>query len=156
MGSHSQQTFIYSTAEEIIDAAKSIMESMMVQRDAFTNPNIVKDYLRARIGNLEHEVFTVMFLDNQNRLIKAEDMFRGTIDGAGVYPREVAKAALKNNASALVIAHNHPCGLLEPSAADQRITQRLIVAMELLDVRILDHVIVSAEGAMSFAERGLM
>lgn len=156
MGSHSQQTFIYSTAEEIIDAAKSIMESMMVQRDAFTNPNIVKDYLRARIGNFEHEVFTVMFLDNQNRLIKAEDMFRGTIDGASVYPREVAKAALKNNASALVIAHNHPSGLLEPSAADQRITQRLIAAMELLDVRILDHVIVSAEGAMSFAERGLM
>jgi DNA repair protein RadC len=151
-----QEQFVYSTKEEVLDAAKLIMESMITERNPLTSPDLVRDYLKIRIGKYEHEVFTVLFLDNQNRLIKAEDMFRGTIDGASIYPREVAKAALQCNAAALIFAHNHPSGNVEPSQADKVITRRLQSAMDLLDINVLDHIIVSASGSLSFAERGLL
>lgn len=152
-----QHVFLYSTAEEVINAAKHIMETMMVQRDTFlTNNELVRQYLMLRLGNEEREIFCVMFLDSQHRLIATEDLFMGTIDGTAVYPREVVRAALKYNAAAIVIAHNHPSGMVEPSKADQRVTQRLIAALELVDIRVLDHFIVSGTASMSFAERGLM
>lgn len=153
----SQQPFIYQSADEVINAAKHIMESMMVQRDVLlTSPDLVRQYLSVRLGNAEREIFCVLFLDNQNRLIVAEDLFMGTIDGASVYPREVVKAALKLNAAAVILSHNHPSGVLEPSAADKRITVRLQQALELIDVRVIDHFVVSGTNAVSFAERGLI
>lgn len=153
----SQKQFHYSTAGEVIDAAKHIMESMMEQRDTLlTSPDLVRQYLMMRIGRAEREIFCVLFLDNQNRLIAAEDLFMGTIDGASVYPREVVKAALKHNAAAVLLAHNHPSGEVEPSRADMQITQRLTTALGLIDVRVLDHFIVSGALATSFAERGLL
>ncbi|PUA30433.1 MAG: DNA repair protein [Cellvibrio sp. 79] len=152
-----QQSFNYTTAEEVINAAKHIMESMMEQRDTLlTSPQLVRQYLMLRLGKAEREIFCVIFLDNQNRLITSEDLFMGTIDGASIYPREVVKAALKYNAAAVLLAHNHPSGMVEPSSADQRITQRLITALELVDVRVLDHFIVSGTESLSFAERGLI
>ncbi|QEY16020.1 DNA repair protein RadC [Cellvibrio sp. KY-GH-1] len=152
-----QPTFNYTTAEEVINAAKHIMESMMEQRDTLlTSPQLVRQYLMLRLGKAEREIFCVIFLDNQNRLIASEDLFMGTIDGAAVYPREVVKAALKYNAAAVLLAHNHPSGMLEASTADQRITQRLVSALELVDVRVLDHFIVSGTESLSFAERGLI
>lgn len=153
----SQRTFIYSTAEEVISAAKDIMESMMEKRDVvLTSPELVRQYLSARLGSAEHEIFCVLFLDNQHRLVAAEDMFRGTIDGASVYPREVVKAALKLNAAAVIFCHNHPSGELEPSQADRQITERLQKALQLVDVRVLDHLIVSGANSTSFAERGIL
>lgn len=153
----SQQVFSYKTAEEVINAAKDIMESMMAQRDVLlTSPDLVRQYLSVRLGSAEREIFCVLFLDNQHRLILAEDLFMGTIDGASVYPREVVKAALKHNACAVILAHNHPSGVLEPSAADRRITERLQQALALVDVRVLDHLVVSGTGAVSFAERGFI
>lgn len=152
-----QHVFHYSTADEVINAAKHIMESMMVQRDTLlTSPDLVRQYLQLRLGKAEREIFCVMFLDNQNRLISTDDLFMGTIDGASVYPREVVKAALKYNAAAVLLAHNHPSGLCEPSQADQRITHRLQQALELIDVRVLDHFVVSGVDTVSFAERGLI
>lgn len=152
-----QHSFNYTTAEEVINAAKHIMESMMEQRDTLlTSPQLVRQYLMLKLGKAEREIFCVIFLDNQNRLIASEDLFMGTIDGAAVYPREVVKAALKYNAAAVLLAHNHPSGMLEASTADQRITQRLVSALELVDVRVLDHFIVSGTESLSFAERGLI
>lgn len=153
----SQKAFSYTTADEVINAAKHIMESMMEQRDILlTSPDMVRQYLMMRLGRAEREIFCVLFLDNQNRLIIAEDLFMGTIDGASVYPREVVKASLKHNAAAVMLAHNHPSGVLDPSQADERITQRLQAALELIDVRVLDHFIVSGSHSVSFAERGLL
>lgn len=153
----SQQVYSYSTVDEVIEAAKHIMESMMERRDiSLTSPHLVRQYLMMRLGRAEREIFCVLFLDNQNRLIVAEDLFMGTVDGASVYPREVVKAALKHNAAAVLLAHNHPSGMVEPSFADQRITERLATALELIDVRVLDHFIVSGIESTSFAERGLL
>lgn len=132
--------------------AEGVSENM----ETFTNASMVKDFLFLKLGALEHEMFSVMFLDNRHRLIAYEDMFRGTIDGTSVYPREVAKAALKHNAAAVIFAHNHPSGVTDPSMADKKITDKLIEALRLLDIRTLDHIIVGrkTEDAYSFAEKG--
>jgi DNA repair protein RadC len=105
---------------------------------------------------LEHEVFGCLFLDNQHAVIAAEDLFRGTIDGASVYPREVVKRALALNAAAVILYHNHPSGVSEPSQSDQRLTQRLKAALGTVDIRVLDHFVVGRAEALSFAERGLL
>jgi DNA repair protein RadC len=122
---------------------------------ALESPARTREYLRLRFGPLDHEIFGCLFLDNRHRLIVAETLFRGTIDGASVYPREVVKAALHHNAAACILFHNHPSGIAEPSQADTLITQRLQAALELVDVRVLDHLIVG-ETTCSFAERGLI
>jgi DNA repair protein RadC len=113
-------------------------------------------YLNLALADKEHEVFVVLFLDNQNNLIEAAELFRGTIDGASVYPREVVKSALLVNAAAVILAHNHPSGLPEPSNADKRITKRVQDALELVDIRVIDHIIVGKSASVSFAERGLL
>ena len=121
-----------------------------------SNPGTVRKFLKLKLTEQEREVFAVLFLDNQHRLIEYEELFFGTIDGASVHPREVAKSALKHNAAAVIFAHNHPSGLAEPSQADQRITDRLKSALSLLDIRVLDHMIVGDAAVFSFAERGLL
>ena len=119
-------------------------------------PQSARDYLRLSTGTLEHEVFTVAFLDVKNRVIACEQMFRGTLTHSSVYPREVVKAALAHNASAVMLGHNHPSGVTEPSEADQLLTRALVQALGLIDVRVLDHIIVTASESYSMAEHGLM
>lgn len=141
----------------IIHNALEILEGLFQKQDLFaTAPERVKQFCRLHFGGLEHEEFGVLFLDKQHQLIKFESLFRGTIDGASVYPREVIKAVLACNAAALIIYHNHPSGALSPSDADTRITNKLREVVGLIDVRILDHIIVTNKDAYSFAEHGLL
>ena len=144
-----ERAAIYSLASRL---AKFQMSSLTV----FAKPDDARAYLRAAYKGLEHEIFGVVFLDNQHRILASEELFRGTIDGASVYPREVAKLALKHNAAACIFFHNHPSGVVEPSSADRAVTERLKDALRLLDVRVLDHFVVGKEGSVSFAERGLI
>lgn len=143
--------------QSIINQALAILAARLGPKsDVFSDPASVKSYLRLRIGGLEYETFTVMFLNAQHGLIGCVDMFRGTIDQTSVYPREIVKEALRRNAAAVVFSHNHPSGSVEPSRADTTLTATLKAALALVDVRVLDHVIVSPTGDMSFAERGLI
>ena len=119
-------------------------------------PVAVRKYLSAKLADFEHEVFAVLFLDTQHRLIEYSELFRGTIDSASVYPRELVKEALRLNAAAVIVSHNHPSGNPEPSRADEVLTQRLKEALALVDVRTLDHIIVAGGSTISFAERGLI
>ena len=145
-----------ATADQILDAARQAIEHKMQRGASFTSPAAVKEYLCAKLAGFEHEVFAVLFLDTRHRLIEYAEMFQGTIDSAEVHPREVVKAALRHNAAAVIVSHNHPSGNPEPSAADQALTQRLREALGLVDVRVLDHVIVAGNATASFAERGLI
>ncbi|MDE1225530.1 DNA repair protein RadC [Vibrio aestuarianus] len=132
-----------------------MLAARALRGDQYCNPEATKTYLSCKLKHHEREVFAVMFLDNQHRLIAFEELFFGTIDSASVYPREVLKAALKVNAAALIFAHNHPSGDATPSQADKQITQRLKEALALVDIRVLDHIVVG-DSAISFAERGLL
>jgi len=118
------------------------------------SPSAVVDFLKLNMAQREHEVFGVLFLDNRNAVIRYEEMFRGTIDRGSVYPREVAKAALACNATGVIVAHNHPSQIAEPSRADQLITEKLQEALALLDIRLLDHVVIGGMNHFSFTERG--
>jgi len=147
------------TAEQIdtIDSAISILNGLYKKQDLLaTSPERVKQFCQLQAANLEHEIFGMLLLDNQHWLIDSVILFRGTIDGASVYPREVVKEVLSVNAAACIFFHNHPSGLADPSDADRRITTRLIDALKLIDVRVLDHLIVTFNGAYSFAEHGLI
>jgi DNA repair protein RadC len=126
------------------------------RRDALSSPDAVRDYLRLTLSALPHESFVVIFLDSQNRLLAAREMFRGTLTQTSVYPREIVKAALAHNAAAVVFAHNHPSGVAEPSRADELLTSSLKQALALVDVRALDHFVVAGSRVVSFAERGLL
>ena len=126
----------------------------MTTRDVLMNsPASVRQYLSLRLFSLPHEVFMVLMLDSQNRLIEAREMFRGTVSQTAVYPREVVKAALLANAAGVILAHNHPSGVTDASAADRQLTDALRQALALVDVRVLDHVIVAGSQCLSFAER---
>lgn len=126
-------------------------------REKFTTPAYTAYYLNKMIGHLEHELFVMLLLDNRHQLVSYEEVFRGTIDGANVYPREIAKLALQKNACSVVFAHNHPSGVCEPSTADEQVTKRLIRALALFDIRVLDHLIITEHnGYVSMAERGLL
>ncbi|UGA53714.1 RadC family protein [Vibrio sp. VB16] len=142
-------------AKIILEKAADILADKYLRGDTYSNPQAVKDFLTYKIGGQEREVFTVMLLDNQNRLIEVKDLFYGTIDAASIYPREVVKLALERNAAAVILAHNHPSGVSEPSSSDKRITERLTEALALVDIRVLDHLVVG-ETTVSFAERGLI
>jgi len=126
------------------------------QPEALANPAACADYLRARIGAYPYEVFACVFLDNRHRILGFEELFRGTIDGASVHPREVVRRCLAHNAAAVILAHNHPSGVAEPSQADRAITAELKRALETIQVRVLDHFIVGAGAPTSFAARGLL
>jgi DNA repair protein RadC len=141
--------------QKVLDRAARILAREMKERPhAMNSPQLVRDFLRFRLEHVEHEVFCVLFLDSQNRLIEFAELFRGTLGSASVYPREVVKEALRHNARSLLFAHNHPSGIAEPSDADRRITQRLQEALGLFDIRVLDHLVVGSPEIVSFAERG--
>ncbi len=143
-------------AEEIITLAESILRERVERGAPLTEPAMTRRWLIARLSDRPHEVFCVLYLDNRHRIIAFEELFRGTIDGASVHPREVAKQALIHNAAAVIFAHNHPSGVAEPSDADRRLTHRLKDALSLLDIRTLDHFVIGGVEATSFAERGLI
>jgi DNA repair protein RadC len=145
-----------ATATEIIRAARRAMTRRVRRGTAMDSPTAVREFLAIKLGALEHELFAVLLLDSRHRLIDYVELFRGTIDGASVHPREVVKLALAHNAAALVLAHPHPSGAAEPSQADELITRRLRDALALVDIRVLDHIIIAGGEAISFAERGLI
>ena len=140
----------------VIELARRALAQQLAHRPAFDHPTKVKDYLKLQLGQHPHEVFAVMFLDAQTRLLKFEEMFRGTLTQTSVYPREVVKRALDLHAASVVFAHNHPSGVVQPSRADEYLTQNLINALRLVDVRVLDHFVVGEGEVVSFAERGLL
>lgn len=146
----------YSQLQAVMEMARRHLSESLTKGDAFSSAKTAQQYLQAQLRHREQEVFAVMFLDSQNQLLAYEEMFKGTIDGASVYSREVVKQALTNNAAAVILAHNHPSGIAEPSQADKRITERLQNALELIDVRVLDHIIVGDPEVTSFAQRGLL
>jgi DNA repair protein RadC len=139
-----------------MEIARRGLAGQLRAEPVFTSPQRVKDYLQMRLGPLPHEVFAVLFMDAQQRLIACEEMFRGTLTQTSVYPREVLKRALEHNAASVILSHNHPSGVLEPSRADEMLTQSLKSSLQLVDIRVLDHVVVGHSGALSFAERGLL
>ncbi len=142
--------------DRLIQRALKVLDGRIRTEPALNSPSAVRDYLRLKLASLEHEVFVVIFLDAQNRVIEVNEMFRGTLTQTSVFPREIVKAALKCNAGAMICAHNHPSGVAEPSHADETLTSALKQALALVDVRVLDHFVVAGAGVLSFAERGLI
>jgi DNA repair protein RadC len=145
-----------ATGAEIIHAARSALAMRVKRGTALSSPQTVRDFLAVRLGALEHEVFAALFLDTRHRLIEYCELFRGTIDGAVIYTREVVREALLRHSAAVVFAHNHPSGVAEPSEADRSITIKLSKALALVDIRVLDHLVVAGDTTVSFAERGLL
>jgi DNA repair protein RadC len=144
----------YVQLQAVVEMARRFLAESLPRQALLNNPQATREYLRLRLRDLPHEVFACLYLDNQHRLLAFEELFRGTIDGASVYPREVVKAALKHNAAALILAHNHPSGIAEPSGADRSLTRRLKEALALVDIRVLDHLVVGDRDVVSLAERG--
>ena len=145
------------SGQGIIDAALELLASQLKQPGAcIDSPEKTRQFLTLELAKEDTELFCVMFLDNRHRVIQFERMFRGTIDGCSVHPREVARACLQHNAAAVIIAHNHPSGEPEPSRADIALTKRLVEALALLDIRVLDHIVIGGTTHVSFAERGLI
>lgn len=143
------------TAHQVLEKAAEILADRYARNGEFNKPETVKEYLACKLGGHDREVFAVMLLDSQHHLIAYQELFYGTIDAAGVYPREIVKVALEANAAAVILAHNHPSGNPEPSSNDKRITQRIVDALALVDVRVLDHVVVGRT-CISFAEEQLL
>ena len=140
----------------VLELARRALAEQLKERAAFDSATAVKDYLQLHLAARPHEVFAVLFLDAQHKLIALEELFRGTLTQTSVYPREVALRALHHHAAAVILAHNHPSGSVQPSRADEAITQNLKSALALIDVRVLDHVIVAPGQALSMAEKGLI
>ena len=140
----------------VLELARRALAEQLRTQPVFETPGAVKDYVQLQLGQRPHEVFAALFLDSQHRLIALEELFRGTLSQTSVYPREVALRALHHHAAAVVLTHNHPSGSVQPSRADEVLTQTLKTALALLDVRVLDHVIVGPGQALSMAEQGLL
>ena len=140
----------------VLELARRALASQLQEKTMFSNPQAIRDYLQLQLGGREHEIFAVLFLDTSHRLIVLEEMFRGTLTQTSVYPREVVVRALALNAANVVLAHNHPSGTAQASRADEAITHTLKAALALIDVRVLDHFIVTASKAVSMAELGLI
>jgi DNA repair protein RadC len=153
---NAESGFRLATIEEIMTGARQALALRVRRGTDLSSPQRARDYLMTRLAEREHEVFTVIYLDNRHRLIACQELFRGTIDGASVHPREVVKEALRHNAAALILAHNHPSSVAEPSQADELVTRRLREALQLVDIRVLDHLIVAGGETLSFCERGLL
>lgn len=144
----------YALLQAIMEMARRTLDEAMQTGDALSSPAAVRDYLRLTLRSKEYEVFCCVFLDAQNRVIAVEELFRGTLTQTSVYPREIVKRALSHNAAALILAHNHPSGVAEPSQADRTLTRHLTDALALVDVRVLDHFIVAGATSLSFMEAG--
>jgi DNA repair protein RadC len=140
----------------VFELARRALGQQLQQREVFHTPGAIKHYLQLQLAHKNHEVFAVLFLDNQNRLLASEELFRGTLSQTSVYPREVVMRALHHQAAAVVLSHNHPSGSVQPSRADEHLTQTLKAALALVDVRVLDHIIVGQGQALSMAEQGLL
>jgi len=138
------------------ELARRYFEESLPSGESIRSPRDTESFLKARMQHLDHELFCCLYLDNRHRVLRFDELFRGTIDGTSVYPREVVKEALAVNAAAVILAHNHPSGVAEPSQADERITKRLKSALDLVDIRLLDHLIVGEGAATSLASRGLL
>lgn len=145
----------YAQLQAVLEMARRYLFETLQRGESLCSPEETRQFLSSKLRDYCHEVFAVLFLDQRHRVIKFEEMFMGTIDGASVYPREVVKKALEYNCAAVIFAHNHPSGVAEPSQADERITKRLKAALGLVDIRVLDHFVVGDE-VVSFAERGLL
>ncbi len=146
----------YAQLQAVLEMGRRHLWERLQRGDALGSPEDTRRFLSARLRDYPHEVFACLFLDNRHRVITFEELFRGTIDAASVYPREVVKRALTLNAAAIIIAHNHPSGVAEPSSADRALTRRLQEALQLVDIRLLDHFVVGDGPPVSFAERGLL
>jgi len=152
-----QETGAYLSDDDVIRMAIGIIDHRFgLKRASLNSPSLVRDYLRLTLTDKEHEVFACVFIDAQNHVIAVEELFRGTLTQTSVYPREVVKRALHRNCAAVILAHNHPSGVAEPSHADEMLTQCLKTALALVDVKVLDHFIIAADQSLSFAERGLL
>lgn len=138
------------------ELARRALAQTMRERDAFVSPGSVRQWLQLHLANRPHEIFMALWLDSQNRLLASEELFRGSLNQTSVYPREVVKSALAHNAAAVILAHNHPSGIAEPSTADETLTRSLKTSLGLVDVKLLDHFIVAGSTTLSFAERGLL
>ncbi len=146
----------YVQLQAIFEMSRRALTEQLQQKDVFESPQKVRDYLLLKLGNLNKEVFLVLFLDAQNRLQASEEMFSGTLTQTSVYPREVVKRAMQHNAAGVIFAHNHPTGVAKQSQADELLTKQLKQALALVDVKVLDHFIVAGNQTMSFMERGLL
>lgn len=146
----------YVQLQAIFEMSRRALNEQMQVKDMLSSPQQVRDFLCLKLGGLSREVFVVLFLDAQNRMITSEEMFSGTLTQTSVYPREVVKKALHHNAASVIFAHNHPSGIAQPSQADELITKQLKQALALVDVRVLDHFIVAGNTTFSFVERGLL
>jgi DNA repair protein RadC len=146
----------YAQLQAVLEMSQRHLQHALERGEALTSPDLTRRFLSARLRHRQHEVFACLFLDNRHRVLRFDELFRGTIDAASVYPREVVKQALACNAAAVILAHNHPSGVAEPSQADRHITRRLQDALALVDIRVLDHLVVGDGEAISFAERGLL
>jgi DNA repair protein RadC len=146
----------YVQLRAVLELGQRALQEQLTQRDALGSPHAMRDYLKLHFRGLEREVFVCVYLDMQNRLIQIEELFAGTLGQTSVYPREVVKQALRANAANVIFAHNHPSGVTEPSEADRLLTRRLKQALELVDIRVLDHFIVAGGETLSFAQRGLL
>lgn len=146
----------YAQLQAVLEMARRHLLSTLEKGSAIESPRATRQYLRSRLRGAHQEMFLCLYLDNRHRVIADEVLFYGTIDGAAVYPREVVKACLACNAAAVIFAHNHPSGVAEPSQADEQITRRLVEALALVDIRVLDHIVVGDNQEVSLAERGLM
>ncbi|HET7395481.1 MAG TPA: DNA repair protein RadC [Gammaproteobacteria bacterium] len=146
----------FAQLQAVLEMARRHLGQRLQRGDPLTDPAATRQYLSATLRDLPHEVFACLYLDTRHRVISWEELFRGTLDGTSVHPREVVKRALGHNAAALIFAHNHPSGVAEPSDADRRLTRRLREALALVDIRVLDHFVVGDGETVSFAERGLL
>ncbi len=146
----------YTQLQAVLEMSRRYLQEQMMLSDTLSSPTETRRYLQAKLRAYPYEVFSCLFLDNRHRVICFEELFRGTIDGASVHPREVVKRSLEHNAAALILAHNHPSGIAEPSQADRQITAHLTRALSLVDIRVLDHIIVGDGEPISLAEMGLM
>jgi DNA repair protein RadC len=146
----------YAQLQAVLEMSRRALQEEMRHGDALNSPRAVRDYLRLLLDGRQQEVFLALFLDTQHRVIAAEELFRGTLGQTSVYPREVVKRALSHNAAAVILAHNHPSGVAEPSQADQLLTSALKQSLGLVDVRVLDHFVVAGGQTLSFAENGLI
>ncbi|MDO6455295.1 DNA repair protein RadC [Neptunomonas phycophila] len=146
----------YAQLQAVLEMSRRHLLASLERGDVMESPSAVRRFLSAKMRHYRQEVFACLFMDNKHRIIRFEPMFFGTIDAASVYPREVVRKALEVNAAAVILTHNHPSGIAEPSAADRHITERLVNALQLVDVRVLDHMVIGDPEVVSFAERGLM
>ncbi len=144
----------FAQLQAVLELSRRHLGETLQRGEPLQNPQATRDFLQARMRDLPHEVFACLFLDNRHRVIQYEELFQGTINGASVHPREVVRKTLQHNAAALILAHNHPSGVAEPSEADRHITRRLSDALSLIDVRVLDHIVIGDGECVAFSERG--